>query len=122
MKHDRITIFNHIASNNLLEVDLFEQLLEYHFEKFRYFYSLLENINLQNIKCINCKEKKKSLKLYIVPLENKYINDIIDRINNQRNIYALHDSFNLDVNVCDGQIEIQISLNPEAEEVELYED
>ena len=58
MKTDLITIFNQLTSSELADYNLFSDIIENHYEKFRYLYSLINNLNLSKVKTINCKTKE----------------------------------------------------------------
>jgi len=120
MRHDMVTIFNQLTSSELADYTLFENILEYHYEKFRYFYFLINDIDLKKIEKIYCKEKKNNIKVYIVPHENKYINDIVFAINNCKNDYSSSKYFTVDIIEEYNNIVVDIGMKNDREEGDIY--
>ena len=115
-----VTIFNQLTSSELADYTLFENILEYHYEKFRYFYFLINDIDLKKIEKIYCKEKKNNIKVYIVPHENKYINDIVFAINNCKNDYSSSKYFTVDIIEEYNNIVVDIGMKNDREEGDIY--
>jgi len=122
MKNDFITIFNQLTSSKLADYSLFSDMLENHYEKFKFLYYLIENINLNNIDSIYSKATKKELTTFIVPKSVKYSNDIIYNINNRKHKYSLSKYFNIDLIEGKDVLQICISLANNKKEGEIYAD
>lgn len=120
MKTDLITIFNQLTSSELADYNLFSDIIENHYEKFRYLYSLINNLNLSKVKTINCKTKEYGLKVYIEPFEIKYANDIIFNINSNKHNYIFSDYFDLDLCEDNGILKIKISMMDGQKESDIY--
>ena len=120
MRHDMITLFNQLTSSELADYTLFENILEYHYEKFRYFYFLINDVNLKKIEKIYCKEKRSNIMVYIIPHENKYINDIVFAINNSKTQYATSKYFTLDIIEDHNTLVIDIGMCNDCEEGDIY--
>ena len=68
-------MFNQLTSSKLADCSLFTNILDHHYEKFQYLYSLLKGIDLDLIKDISCTESSSHIKVYIKPYENNYIHE-----------------------------------------------
>lgn len=121
MKSDLINIFNRLTSSELADYDLFFEILENHYEKFKYLYSLIEDINLKKIDQIYCKTSKTKLRIIIEPQKESYINDIIYNINKNRDNYTFSEHFNLDLIESGDRLLIEIKTKNNKKEGELYE-
>jgi hypothetical protein len=60
-----ITVFNSLTNKKLKDCNLFENILSYHFEKFRYFYYIIRDIDLKKVNKIDCSETPSCLFIYI---------------------------------------------------------
>lgn len=120
-RYNRITVFNQLTSTKLFNCDLFRNILDKHFLKFNYFYSLIEGINLSKVETICCEEKKDHITICITPHENKYINNIVCIINNNKKKSSKSEYFNINITECDSKIYLDIYLyDNDIEEGELY--
>lgn len=81
MKSDLINIFNRLTSSELADYSIFEDIIEYHYEKFKLFYKIIKKIDLRKIDEIFCIDPNaESLNISIITRDNKYISDILDSI------------------------------------------
>lgn len=120
MRNDMITIFNQLTSSKLADYTLFENIIDYHYEKFKYLYFLINGINLKKIEKIYCTENRNSMEVYIEPHENKYINDIVCAINDKRHDYYNYKYFHVDIIEDGGTLIINISMKNNREEGDIY--
>ena len=120
MKSDLINIFNRLTSSELADYNLFSEILENHYEKYKYLYSLIEEINLDKVDRIYCKTNKHNLRVVIEPQEITYINDIICEINKNRNKYTFYKHFNLDMVESHNCLLIEIGIKNNKKEGEMY--
>ena len=120
MKSDLINIFNRLTSSELADYNLFSEILENHYEKFKYLYSLIENINLNKVEQIYCKTNKNSLRAIIEPHEISYINDIVYKINKNRNNYTFSEHFKLDLVESQNYLLIEIKMKNNKKESDVY--
>ncbi len=115
-------MFNQLTSSKLADCSLFTNILDHHYEKFQYLYSLLKGIDLDLIKDISCTESSSHIKVYIKPYENNYINEIIYYINDNKHSYKLWKYFNISIIESKNNLEITISMCDDKKEGDLYED
>lgn len=52
--NDMITVFNQLTHSELTDYSLFEEVLDNHYEKYRFFYNIMEPIELDKVKNISC--------------------------------------------------------------------
>lgn len=121
MKSDLINIFNRLTSSELADYNLFSELLENHYEKFKYLYSLIETINLTKIDKIYCKVNKNILKVFIEPQEIAHINNIIYKINKNKNNYTFSEYFKLNLIESNSTLIIEIKTKNNKKEGDIYE-
>lgn len=81
---DVLTLFNQLTHSELADYSIFENVLDNHYEKFKYFYHLMEDIDLINIDKIRCSESFIPNALEIrVSFENvKHLNDFNKKFTN----------------------------------------
>lgn len=120
MKSDLINIFNRLTSSELADYNLFSEILENHYEKFKYLYTLIEDINLDKIDKIQCKTNKHNLRVVIEPDDISYINDIVCEINGNRNKYTFYKHFDLNITESHSCLLIEISIKNNKKEGEMY--
>lgn len=122
MKSDLITIFNQLTSRELADCNLFDGVLENHYEKVKYLYSLLHGVNMNNIKNIYCDSYLYDvLDVVIVPKDSKYNNNIIKKINKNKDNYYYSKYFEINIIEIKNFIKILISVVNGDEEDKLYE-
>lgn len=120
IKADLITIFNQLTSSELADYNLFEDILSNHYEKFKYLYSLINDINLKKIDKICCTSSSTSIHVFIVPHSAKYLNEIIYSINANRHNYAFSEYFILNVYETNGELNIDIEIPEGSKEGDIY--
>ena len=122
MKSDLITIFNQLTSQELADCNLFDGVLENHYEKVKYLHSLLNGVNMSNIENIYCDSYLYDvLDVVIVPKDIKYNNNIIKKINKNLNNYFYSEYFEISVIEIKNIIKILISVVGGTREEEIYE-
>lgn len=121
MKSDLINIFNRLTSSELADYNLFSEILENHYEKFKYLYSLIENVNLNKVEQIYCTTNKTTLRVIIEPHDVSYINDIIYKINKKRDKYTFSKHFTLNLVESQNYLLVEIGTKNNKKEGEMYE-
>ena len=122
MTNDMITLFNQLTSSKLADYTLFENILEHHFEKFKYLYFLINKINLKKINKIYCEETKDLITVYIEPHDNKYISDMISDIERKQHLYCNSDYFYINIIREKTLLIIDVGMAENREECDIYED
>ena len=122
MSCDMITLFNRLTSTGLADYTLIENILEHHYEKFKYFYKMINDINLNKIDSIHAEPIDDAIIVYIEPHENNYINEIIYTINSRKTKCKNAKYFNVDVIEDDSSLVITISMCGNKKEGEIYAD
>jgi len=119
-----IIIFNKLINSDLSDCSIFENILNYHYEKFKFFYSLIKNLCLKNVEKISCQEKIDDLLILISfktkPLTTNFSKALQDTINSNDYVYANH--FILTINKNSNIIYISIMNKYVSKENEIYED
>jgi len=122
LKSDLITIFNQLTSQELADCNLFDGVLENHYEKVKYLHSLLNGVNMNNIKNIYCDSFLYDvLDVIIIPKDINYNNTIIKKINKNLNNYFYSKYFEISVIEIKDFIKVLISVVGGVEEEEIYE-
>jgi hypothetical protein len=65
MKNNMIDVFNRLTDDQLADCQLFENIISTHYEKFKYFYLIIEDICLNTVQKIHCYEKDTKLDIFI---------------------------------------------------------
>ena len=121
-RHSMITVFNQLTSSSLIDCDLFRNILDNHFLKFRYFYSLVDGINLSKVDTICCEEKDDHITICITPHENNYINNIVSTLNKNNKKRQGSKYFDTDITENESKIYLDIYLyDSNIKEGELYD-
>lgn len=121
MKNDLITIFNQLTSSELADYKLFSNIIENHYEKFKYLYSLIEDVDLSTVDKIYCDcDEEDSLTIYIEAAKTKYLNEIIFTINSNKKSYAFFDYFNTDLIQDHNKLCMVISVRNGMKEDDIY--
>ena len=94
--NDMITLFNQLTSKKLADYNLFSHMIELHYEKFKYLYYILKNLDLNTVSDITCVESDDKISVSIEPSKNSYTNDIIYIINEQKNLYKKREYFDIE--------------------------
>jgi len=85
MLNDIIYVFNQLTRNELADCSLFENIINRHYEKFKYFYYIIDNISLKNILDIKCQEESTKLYIYISFKTKKERDKFFNTFNNEVN-------------------------------------
>lgn len=121
MKNDLISIFNRLTSTELADYNLFEDIIDNHYEKFKYSYYLIKDINLDTIDKIYCISKKNSINIVIKPLNNNIIDDLITIITKDISGYQYSNEFKISIKQSSVDIIIKINAVNNKKERDLYE-
>jgi hypothetical protein len=81
MAIDMILVFNQFTNQGLADCDLFENILENHYEKFKYFYSIIEDMCLDKVQKIHCEEQESGLEIYILFKNKKDRDEFVTKFN-----------------------------------------
>ena len=120
MKSDLVNLFNRLTSSELADYTLFSDVLDNHYEKVKYLYSLIDKINLNKIEQIYCTTNKNTLRIVIEPQNVSHINDIVYKINNNRNNYIFSDHFKLNIVESKNYLLVEISTKDNKKEGDMY--
>ena len=120
MKSDLITIFNQLTSSELADYNLFYNIIENHYEKFKYLYSLIDDIDLSTVDKINCKDEDDVLSICIQVDKVKYLNDIVYIINSNKKSYVFADYFIVDLIQDRNKLHMTISVKSGMKEDDIY--
>lgn len=120
MKSNLINIFNRLTSSELADYNIFSEILENHYEKFKYLYSLIENVDLDKVEQIYGKTNKNLLRVIIEPSNISDINKIIYTINENRNNYTFSNHFTLNVIESQNYLLIEIGIIDNKKEKSVY--
>lgn len=120
MKNDLITIFNQLTSSELADYSLFSNILENHYEKFKYLYSLIEDVDLSIIDNIDCEVNPHCLRTIIDAQKSKYLNEIVYSINSNRCSYIYYKYFDVDLKQDHTQLIIDIMMKSDNGEDIIY--
>lgn len=122
MKNDFITIFNQLTSSKLADYSLFSDLIDNHYEKFKYLYYLIGDVDISKIDTIYAKTSKKTLTTYITPKNVKYSNEIIFDINSKKHKYQYSNYFEVNLIEERNVLEISIKTVDNKKEGDIYAD
>lgn len=115
-----ITLFNQLTSKELVDYTLFSRIIDSHYEKFKYLYYIIKNIDLDDIESITCTDDENNLLVTIIPNDINRINDIIYTINARQKSYKKSNYFDIDVECDNASIHIDISMSGDEKESEIY--
>jgi len=122
MKTDMITLFNRLTTSELADYNLFSNMIDLHYEKFKYLYYMLKDVDLSGIDTITCDENEDRISVKITVLSDEYMSDIIHNIYELRDSYKKSNYFTTDINHYSNTININISMSGREKERELYAD
>ena len=114
--HDMITAFNCITEKHNADRDsIFNDIIEYHYEKYRYFYHILSSLRQSSIKDIFGEIEDSVLIIAIEPTSIDQLPKLYKAINKSKDNYILSTSFNLDMEETGSIIYLRFSLAPDIE-------
>lgn len=122
MKTDMITLFNRLTTSELADYNLFSNMIDLHYEKFKYLYYMLKDVDLSGIDTITCDENEDRISVKITVLSDEYMSDIIHNIYERRDSYKKSNYFTTDIDHYSNTININISMSGREKERELYAD
>jgi len=121
-----ITVFNQLTQSELTDYSLFEDVLDNHFEKYRFFYSVMEFISLKHVKKIYCEcpANKRELIIIVKFSGKKHMADFIDEFqhNLENTRTFLRDYFITTLNKDGNCLNISIENKSISRESDIYED
>ena len=117
-----ITLFNQLTSKELVDYNLFSQIIDSHYEKFKYLYYILKEVDLDTIADITCTADENTLSTSIIPNKIKHTDKLIYVINERKSEYKKADYFNINVSWCNKVIHIDISMSGDEKECDIYAD
>lgn len=120
MKNDIITLFNRLTSSELADYTLFSNIVDLHYEKFKYLYYMLKDGDLSRIANISCTEDENTLYVTIEIDDTDYINPLVYSVNARKSRYNLADDFNVNISWYDHALHIDISVIGNEREGDLY--
>lgn len=120
-----VTLFNQLTHDELADYSKFDNLLDYHYEKFKYLYRVIEGLTLEGIKSITCADKsEKELRIFIFISDKKKavsigkkLNEIVRTFKSDYKKY-----FKVSVTVEEARLVVVISAKKIAKEEDIYED
>lgn len=117
--NDMITLFNQLTSSKLADFNVFAEIVDNHYEKFKYLYYMIGKLNLKKINTVLCDLNESSINVEITAKENKYINTIIFTINERKSEYKKSEYFDIDLCEENGVVILNISMNQDSKEGDL---
>lgn len=120
MKTDMITLFNRLTSQELADYSLFSHMIDLHYEKFKYLYYVLKDIELSHIDNIVCVENVESISVTITPASIEHTSEIMFDINKRKDVYKKKEYFHIDIESYANAIQIDISIAGNEKEGDLY--
>lgn len=123
MVNDNIVVFSKLTKSELSECSLFEDILDSHYEKFKFFYSLIKNLCLKNVEKIICKEQTDKLLIFIYFKTKTLLNNFNKSLTTEMtlNKYNYANYFILNIDKEPKTINISIWNKGISEESEIYE-
>lgn len=122
MKHDMITLFNRLTTRELADYTLFSHMLDLHYEKFKYLYYMLKDVDLAQIDNITCEENSERISVDITPTSIDYCSDIMSSIDNRKDSYRKSNYFSISITCYSNDINIIIRMAGDEKEGDLYAD
>lgn len=120
MKNDMITLFNQLTSSELADYTLFSNIVDYHYEKFKYLYYMLKDGDLSRIANIACTEDINTLHVVIKIDDIDYIDPLVYSVNARKARYNLADNFNVNISWYDHALHIIINVINNEREGDIY--
>jgi len=123
---DVITLFNQLTHDELADYSLFEKVLESHYEKFKYFYRLMENISLEGVNKIRCSNSDSpgAIEFRIDFESNKNLREFNKEFSNITKTFKGYPAkyFSVDIKVDKKSLYITIENKNICSEEDIYED
>lgn len=117
--NDMISVFNRLTESKLADYNLFEKLISLHFEKFRFFYYIIEDISLTKVQKIECSETTSKL-LVIIKFKTNIERDKFERsLKKTNSFYSKY--FNTEFETEKNKLNISIENKKIRREEEIYE-
>lgn len=120
MVNDMITVFNRLTSKTLADYTLHEHIVELHYEKFKYLYYMINDMDLSHIETITCEDDSNNLIVKIESTKAKYLNDVIYYINERKSSYNKSNLFTINIEEYSNIITLTIGIINDEKEDTLY--
>lgn len=121
MRNNLIDVFNQLTGEQLADCSLFKNMILLHYEKFKYFYSIIEDVSLKTIRSITCLEEPKILKIFITFKNEKDLKKFVKIFDtNRKEKYEKY--FSLNIENRELELNISIENNKISREEDIYED
>ena len=123
MKSDLISIFNQLTSQELADCNIFDEMLESHYEKIKYLHCLLKGVHMgSEISDLFCDSyDSSSITIVIIPRQVKHMNKIIKAVNSNKNNFFYSKLLYVDLAEKKSTIELTIGTRTGCEEESFYE-
>lgn len=110
MVKDRIVVFNRLVDKEIADCSVFEELLENHYHKFVYFYSIIESDDLiEYIEDVSCVPQEGRLDIYLTLCGDVDIDDFDQELEDNFGCSYLCEQFDAYVSTeADGTLVISI--------------
>ena len=112
-----LSLFNQLTSKELADCDFFNNLITLHYEKFKYLYYILKDVDFENIIDICCNDETDNISVTLISIDAatlyKYINE-------HRLDYPKQKYFKTSLLLNDNSVVIGITMLGFKKEVEMY--
>lgn len=113
MAYDMITIYNRLTCKELGDYRLFKYVLNDNYGKFKYLYSMIRDIDFDNIDTVECNNSDDDLfEVRITVTNNNYLNELLYAINSRRKEYKKANEFILDLSEVSSVVILKIYTAP----------
>lgn len=106
--NDMIVIFNRLIESELSDCDLFEEVLENHFDHYRYFYWKICKVSFNKVQKIECSPKENGLEITIIFKSNKHRDEFKDAMENKMTTSSDDKNFSLSIGTKSNRLNISI--------------
>lgn len=110
---DIISIFNRLTDNELADYHLFENILDNHYGKFKYFYYIIRELDITKVNRITCKIVSDSELLFSIKSNKRTVKKYLctyDDFNRSSNTY-FNRYFSYNILEVDSGVEVHIRCN-----------
>lgn len=108
--NDMIDIFNRLTESELSECELFKDILENHYEKYKYFYWQICDIPFDKVQCIICEPSESCILIKIEFKNNKNRDSFKKTMKNNISSFSSDDDENFSLIITTGSNELNISI------------
>lgn len=105
--NDMVIIFNRLVDSELSECDIFEDVLENHFEHYRFFYWKICDVSFDKVQKMECTPQDNGLEIIIIFKSNKHRDEFKDAM--EENMTTTDDkNFSLSIGTSSNRLNISI--------------